>query len=93
MNLQRRQLLPLLAGAITSSPASLFANANDYPSRAITLMVGFAAGGPTDVYACVLAESLQNSLGVPVKVENVNGAAGSIAAGRVATAAPDGYKS
>jgi len=91
MNMQRRQLLTLLAGAATTSPASLFASAEHYPSRPITLIVGFAAGGPTDVYARILAESLQNSLGVPVRVENVNGAAGSIGAGRVATATPDGY--
>jgi tripartite-type tricarboxylate transporter receptor subunit TctC len=91
MNMQRRQFLTLLTGAATTSPASLFASAEDYPSRPITLIVGFAAGGPTDVYARILAESLQNSLGVPVRVENVNGAAGSIGAGRVAAAAPDGH--
>jgi tripartite-type tricarboxylate transporter receptor subunit TctC len=90
MDFQRRQLIELLAGTVALSSASRFAAAQDYPSRPITLIVGFAAGGPTDVYARILAESLQNSLGVPVKVENVNGAAGSIAAGRVASAAPDG---
>lgn len=91
MDIQRRQLLRVLASATAISSASRFACAEDYPSRPITLIVGFAAGGPTDVYARVLADPLQNSLGVPVKVENVNGAAGSIAAGRVASAVPDGY--
>jgi tripartite-type tricarboxylate transporter receptor subunit TctC len=92
MDIQRRRLLQVfLAGAAATSAPSRFAIADDYPSRPITLMVGFAAGGPTDVYARILAEPLQSSLGVPVIVENVAGAAGTIATGRVASAAPDGY--
>jgi tripartite-type tricarboxylate transporter receptor subunit TctC len=74
------------------SPTTRFARAaSDFPSRPITLVVGFAAGGPTDVYARVLAQAMQKSLGVSVIVEAVPGAAGSIGAGRVARAAPDGY--
>jgi tripartite-type tricarboxylate transporter receptor subunit TctC len=62
-----------------------------YPSRPITMIVPFAAGGPTDTIARTLAERMRVSLGQPVILENVTGAAGSIAAGRVARAAGDGY--
>jgi tripartite-type tricarboxylate transporter receptor subunit TctC len=62
-----------------------------YPSRPITMIVPFAAGGPTDTIARTLAEPMRVSLGQPVILENVTGAAGSIGAGRVARAAGDGY--
>ncbi len=62
-----------------------------YPARQISLVVGFAAGGPSDTIARVLAERLRQSLGQAVIVENVTGASGSIAVGRVVHAAPDGY--
>lgn len=67
------------------------AAAEDYPSRPIAMVVPFAAGGPTDVVARILAEGMRASLGQPVLIENVTGAAGSIAVGRVARSAPDGY--
>ncbi len=67
------------------------AAAQDYPSRPVVMVVPFAAGGPTDVVARILAEGMRASLGQPVLIENVTGAAGSIAVGRVARAAPDGY--
>ena len=63
----------------------------DYPSRPITMVVPFAAGGPTDTVARILAERMRASLGQPVMIENVAGAAGSIGVGRAARAAPDGY--
>jgi tripartite-type tricarboxylate transporter receptor subunit TctC len=92
MALRRRTFLQMAASAAAVSATSRFATAaSDFPSRPITLVVGFAAGGPTDVYARVLAQAMQKSLGVPVIVEAVPGAAGSIGAGRVARAAPDGY--
>ena len=78
------------AAAMSATPRVARA-ASDFPSRPVTLVVGFAAGGPTDVYARILAQAMQKSLGVPVVVEAVPGAAGSIGAGRVARAAPDGY--
>ena len=62
-----------------------------YPSRPITMVVPFAAGGPTDTIARIIAEPMRLSLGQPVILENVTGAAGSIGAGRVARAAGDGY--
>jgi tripartite-type tricarboxylate transporter receptor subunit TctC len=65
--------------------------AQNYPSRQITLIVPFPPGGSTDVAARILAEHMRARLGQPVVIENVGGAGGSIAVGRVARAAPDGY--
>jgi tripartite-type tricarboxylate transporter receptor subunit TctC len=65
--------------------------AETYPSRAITMVVPFAAGGPTDTLARIIAERMRQSLGQTIIVENTTGAAGSIAVGRVARSAPDGY--
>src|SRR3954466_7972457 len=65
--------------------------AQGYPSRNVTLVVPFAAGGPADVIARTLAQHLQKTLGQPVVVENQAGANGNIGVGRVARAAPDGY--
>jgi len=67
------------------------AQAQTYPSRQITLVVPFPPGGSTDVAARIMAEHMRASLGQPVIIENVGGAGGSIAVGRVARAAPDGY--
>jgi tripartite-type tricarboxylate transporter receptor subunit TctC len=67
------------------------AHAQNYPSRQITLIVPFPPGGSTDVAARILAEHMRARLGQPVVIENVGGAGGSIAVGRVARAAPDGY--
>jgi tripartite-type tricarboxylate transporter receptor subunit TctC len=72
-------------GAIGGAPAQ------NYPSRPITMGMPFAAGGPGDTLARILAERMGASLGQSVIVENITGAAGSIGAGRVARAPPDGY--
>jgi tripartite-type tricarboxylate transporter receptor subunit TctC len=65
--------------------------AQSYPSRAITIVVPLAAGGPVDTMARILAEPLRATLGQPIIIENVTGAAGTVGTGRVARAAPDGY--
>jgi tripartite-type tricarboxylate transporter receptor subunit TctC len=65
--------------------------ADSYPSRPITIVVPFAAGGPSDAMSRILAERMKRSLGQPVLIENVTGAAGSIGVARVVHAAPDGY--
>jgi tripartite-type tricarboxylate transporter receptor subunit TctC len=67
------------------------ASAQQYPSRPITIIVPFAAGGPSDVMARILAERMKATLGEAVLVENVTGAAGSIGVGRAVRSPPDGY--
>jgi tripartite-type tricarboxylate transporter receptor subunit TctC len=87
----RRMLLSLAAGAGSLSAFSRGGRAQVYPSRPITLIVPFAAGGPTDTIARIVTEGMRASLGQPIIIENVGGADGSIAVGRAARAAPDGY--
>jgi tripartite-type tricarboxylate transporter receptor subunit TctC len=65
--------------------------AQTYPSRPVTLVVAFAAGGSGDTIARILAEHMRTQIGQTIVVENVGGATGSIGVGRVARAAPDGY--
>ena len=82
----RRSALALLATAL-AGPA--FAQA--YPTKPITLIVPFAAGGPTDLMARIVGERMSKELGQQIIIDNVTGAAGSIAMGKLAHAAPDGY--
>src|SRR6516162_5217596 len=91
MKLPRRRFLHLAAGVAAPAAISRIARAQAYPSRPITMIVPFAAGGPADVLGRILAERMRASLGQPVIIDNVVGAAGSIGVGRVARAAPDGY--
>jgi tripartite-type tricarboxylate transporter receptor subunit TctC len=72
-----------------AASASVFAQ--DYPTKPITIVIPFAAGGPTDVVARILGNSMTKSLGQQVIVENAVGAGGTIAATKVARARPDGY--
>jgi tripartite-type tricarboxylate transporter receptor subunit TctC len=65
--------------------------AGNFPSRPVTIVVPFSAGGPSDAMARILGERMKIALGQPVVVENVTGAAGSIGVGRVVHAPPDGY--
>jgi tripartite-type tricarboxylate transporter receptor subunit TctC len=67
------------------------AGAQTYPARPVTMVVPFAAGGPTDTITRIVAERMRVSLGQTVIIENVTGADGSIGVGRVARAAADGY--
>jgi tripartite-type tricarboxylate transporter receptor subunit TctC len=67
------------------------ATAQPFPSRPVTMIVPFAAGGPNDTAARILLERMGASLGQPLVIENVSGANGTIGVGRVARAAPDGY--
>jgi tripartite-type tricarboxylate transporter receptor subunit TctC len=74
-----------LTAAVDRAEAQLFS------TRAITLVVPFPAGGPTDTIGRILAEGLQSSLGQPVIVENAPGATGSIGTGKVARSEADGH--
>ena len=72
--------------------AALTASAQDnYPSRAITIVVPFAAGGPTDTVTRLIGQSMSKTLGQPIVVENTGGAGGTIGVEKVAKAKPDGY--
>src|ERR1700751_2958435 len=91
MRIARRKFLHLAGGAAAAASFSHGAYAAGYPTRPITVVVPFAAGGATDVLARVLADAMGKSLGQTMIVENVTGAAGSIGVSRVARAAGDGY--
>jgi tripartite-type tricarboxylate transporter receptor subunit TctC len=86
----RRTLLASLAFAAFTAHLA-HASAQVYPSRQITMVVPFPAGGPTDTIARVVSERMSTSLAQPIVIENVTGVAGTIGAGRVARATPDGY--
>src|SRR5437764_9015034 len=82
----RKLIIAALAAAWAGSAA-----AQTYPSRPITLVVPYPAGGPTDTLTRILAERMRALLGQSVIIENVSGAGGSVGVGRVARAAADGY--
>jgi tripartite-type tricarboxylate transporter receptor subunit TctC len=87
--MKNRFRLPIAAAALAVAMGS--ALAQDYPSRLITLVVPFAAGGPSDAIGRLLAQSMSTTLKQQVVIENVAGAGGTTAAGRVAKADPDGH--
>jgi tripartite-type tricarboxylate transporter receptor subunit TctC len=87
----RRQILHLLTGVVAVSAAPRFARAQAYPTRPVRLIVGFAAGGSTDISARLIAQWLTERLGQPFVVENRPGAGSNIAAEAVVNALPDGY--
>ena len=82
----RRSALALLV--IASAAPAL---GQSYPSKPITMIVPFAAGGPTDITARIVGERMGKELGQQIIIDNVTGAAGTIAMGKLAHAAPDGY--
>jgi tripartite-type tricarboxylate transporter receptor subunit TctC len=81
----------LLAALIALMSFGANAYAETFPSRPVTIVVPFSAGGPTDAMARILAERMKVSLGQAVVIEDITGAAGSIGVGRVVHSAPDGY--
>jgi tripartite-type tricarboxylate transporter receptor subunit TctC len=91
MKFLRRQFLHLAAGAAAIPAVSSVGWAQAYPSRTVTLVVPFAAGGGTDVAARIAAEHLSRTLGQQVIIENVAGAGGTTGSIRTMRAKPDGY--
>ena len=85
------KLVARLFAAAAFAMTAFSAAAQNYPDRTITVVVPFAAGGPTDTVARLVAEAMSKDLGQQVIVENVGGAGGTLGAGRVASAEPDGY--
>jgi tripartite-type tricarboxylate transporter receptor subunit TctC len=87
--MQKLKLTVAIALALCAAVSA--AHADNFPSRPVTLIVPFPPGGSTDLAARLMADKMGAALGQPVIVENVGGAGGSIAVGRLARAAPDGY--
>jgi tripartite-type tricarboxylate transporter receptor subunit TctC len=87
----RKVFLGLAAPCLAVLAGIVGAAAQPYPSRPITMIVPFPAGGITDIIARIVAEGMRNALGQPVVVENVAGAGGTIGVTRLARATPDGY--
>jgi tripartite-type tricarboxylate transporter receptor subunit TctC len=83
-----RVLVATLALALSSAA---YAQQQDYPSRPISMIVPFAAGGPTDTLGRILSEGMRKSLGQIIIIENVTGAGSTLGVGRAAQATPDGY--
>ncbi|ESX80140.1 MULTISPECIES: tripartite tricarboxylate transporter substrate-binding protein [unclassified Mesorhizobium] len=86
-----RKFVAALAAVAVAMLYPLAAGAQTYPERTITVVVPFSAGGPTDTVTRLVAEAMSKDLGQQVIVENVGGAGGTLGAGRVANADPDGY--
>jgi tripartite-type tricarboxylate transporter receptor subunit TctC len=83
--------MKMIVAAFAACLAAASAQAQPYPSRPITVVVPFPAGGPSDVVARIVAEHMGRVLGQTMVIENVGGAGGTIGSARVAAAAPDGY--
>ena len=91
MKLPRRQFLHLAAGAAALPAVSRFAWAQAYPTRPVRIIVGFAAGGATDIIARLIGQWLSERLGQPFVIENRPGAGSNIGTEAVVRAPPDGY--
>ena len=85
------KLRALVVAGIVGLASTGMATAQGYPAHPITIIVPFAAGGPTDTLARILAQRMTVKLGQSIVIENVSGASGSIGVGRVARSSPDGY--
>ena len=86
-----KALLVVFALVAAMFGASSNGTAQTYPSKPITIVVPFSAGGPTDTLARIMSERMRKTLGQPILVDNTTGAGGSIGVGKVVRAAPDGY--
>jgi len=91
MKIIRRDFLQLMAGAAAFPAVPLIAHAQTYPSRAVRIVVPFAAGGPTDIVARLIGQWLSERLGQQFVIENRPGAGGTIGTEAVVRSPPDGY--
>jgi tripartite-type tricarboxylate transporter receptor subunit TctC len=91
MKLSRRRFLHLATGAAALPVRSRVAWAQSYPARPVRVVVPFAPGGPTDIFARLIVQKLSEQFGKQFYIENVAGASGSIGTAQVAKAAPDGH--
>jgi tripartite-type tricarboxylate transporter receptor subunit TctC len=90
MKIPRRRFLQLAGAATTAAALPRYASALDYPARPVRVIVPFSAGGPTDIFARLIAQKLSERLGKQFYVENIAGATGNIGTGQAAKASPDG---
>lgn len=91
MNFPRRHLLRFAAAAVALTAATSAAQAQPFPSRPITVIVPYAAGGPADALARILGERMRATLGQTIVIENVTGASGTLALTRSVKSPPNGY--
>ncbi|MGZ8368810.1 MAG: tripartite tricarboxylate transporter substrate-binding protein [Rhodoplanes sp.] len=91
MSMPTRRTFVAILAALGLTWGALPAGAQDYPTRPITMIVPFAAGGPTDLFARIVGEHMSRTLGQQIVVENVVGAGGTTGTTRAKRAAPDGY--
>src|ERR1051325_6845691 len=91
MQLPRRRLLRLAATLAALPALPRIARAETYPSRPVRIIVPFAAGGPTDLFARLVANKMSEQTGKSFYIENVGGAGGNVGSARAAQSAPDGY--
>src|SRR5271169_979825 len=91
MMIVRRRFLQLAGTGVAAAAISRPASADSYPSRPITMIVPYTAGGPTDTVGRTVADRMRAELGQPIVLENIGGAGGSIGLGRLARSPADGY--
>ena len=89
--MKKQMLVAALLGFAATFALPNAAFAQGYPSRPVTFIVPYGAGGPVDTMARIMSEAMRASLGQPIVIENITGANGTIGVGRAVKAAPDGY--
>ena len=92
MTVSLKRLALCVAASTLSMVAAGAAHAQGFPTKPVSIVVPFAAGGPTDTVARQVGQAMEKTLGQPVVVENKPGAGGTLGAADVARAQPDGYK-
>src|ERR1043165_1995303 len=91
MKLSRRRILTATCAALGVAALPRLAFSQQYPARPVRVIVPFAAGGPNDLAARIIAQGLSDQLGRQFYVENIGGGGGNVGAGQASKAAADGY--